>query len=243
MSAGGGESSTDGERWTDRLRLIRTAGADDYRASRFAQKLALVATLAWLAYEWGPGNEAVTPMIGAMVLSRSHAAAAVVATSLVTGVFTALQQLASGGTAAYAATTFPRLAETIYHQFNTDEKGQASRRPWVELPTGQRFLYAFSLGSSYAVFREAAVTRDVSFWRLVRVSARSAIISAVLVGVLGAAMGLLKWWADGTVAQPYVDVVLAVVGNPLVWIGILLVYVLVLWARSRFRRLKATPER
>lgn len=89
---------------------FRAAVAADFQFARWHRRLALVAVVGWLAYEWGAGNETLTPWILAKVISNTHGAVAIPATAIVGFAFTTLQQLASGFTALTGFSMFDRTA-------------------------------------------------------------------------------------------------------------------------------------
>lgn len=205
-----------------RVRKLIAAGSEDFKdkKSGVGQKLGLLATAGWLAYEWGPGNEAATPIVAGFVLDNSEGAMAPVATGIIAGTFTFAQQAASGSTAAYTASTFPRLASTTYTLFNEKEEGGIAHKPWKELPFRTRWFYAFMIGSTFGVVREAAVTPQGDNSRLYKTAGSSALITGGTVGAIGAGAGALKWAAEGTQFEPASDTAIHVMENPLTWLGV-----------------------
>lgn len=213
-------------------------GHEEFRRASVGQKLGLFTTGLFVAYEWGPGNEVVTPLIAGRVLTHTDGLASVIATSVVAGGFTAVEQIASGSTAAYAGSSFPRLAKTTYELYNEDN---GDRKPWKDSSFGKRFSYAFAIGSTFAVIREAAVTGKTEKGKLTRTAVSSAAISSTAVAALGAGAGALKMIPE--TAPEYVtkpaDIALTVIENPYTWLGLAAYYLTSPALMRRFGKNKA----
>lgn len=203
-----------------RVRKLWDAGKEDFKTAGLGQKLGLLAMAGWFAYEWGPGNEAVTPIIAGQVLNHTNGIAAPLATSAIAGAFTFVQQTASGVTTAYTESTFPKLAETSYKLFNEDEDGENKHKEWKDLPAATKFFYAFLIGTTWSVTREAVVTGNEDKAKLYRTALGSAAVAGTAVAGIGMAAGALKWKADGTSFQPYSDWIIDKMENPLTWLGL-----------------------
>lgn len=201
-----------------RVRKLWGAGKEDFKTAGLGQKLGMLAMAGWFAYEWGPGNEAVTPIIGGLVLNHTNGIAAPLVTGAVTGAFTFVQQAASGVTTAYTESTFPKLAETSYKLFNEDEDGEVKHKEWKELSNSTKFLYAFGIGTTFGVTREAVVTGGDKT-KLYKTALGSAAVAGVSVTGIAATVGAIKWGADGTKLQPYSDWLIDKVENPLYWLA------------------------
>jgi hypothetical protein len=208
--------------YVDRIKTLWSAMRADFIGAGVGQKLGLMGMVAFIAYEWGPGNEVATPLVGAQVLARTSGLTTVIATSLITGGFTFVEQMASGWTVAYTGSQFPRLNRTAY-ELTQDQEGNARYGAWDEISLGKRFAYAFYLGSTAAVIREGAVTGKTRFRELRRPAFGSAVITSSTIAVLGAVLGATKWACAGTPAQPYADVLVAIVSSPLTWLGLLVI--------------------
>ena len=59
---------------------LRACVADDLRRSTWWQRSLLLATVGWIAYEWGFGNETVTPWVLVRVVSSTSGLWSVIAT-------------------------------------------------------------------------------------------------------------------------------------------------------------------
>lgn len=204
-----------------RIRELAGAGSEDYAKSSFPQRLGLLATAAWITYEWGPGNEALIPIVASQVLKQSEDAMAPVATGLVSGLVAYTQQSLSGATSAYTASAFPKLSGTAYRLFNQPEdKATDKHSSWRDLPLWHRVGYSFLLGSTFAVAREATVTGNAERKELNKAAQSSARITGLSVTALGAFAGSSKWIADGTAYENGVDTTVEIAGNPLTWLGL-----------------------
>ncbi len=91
---------------------MRKAAAADFRDATWPQRLALAGMAFWLMYEWGPGNETVTPWLLAQVIAGTDSAWVIPLTAFVAFGFTAAQQLASGFTALAGFSTFERTSRS-----------------------------------------------------------------------------------------------------------------------------------
>ena len=119
------------------------ASKADFSTAGIGQKLGLLAMLGFIFYEWGPGNEIAAPLVGAQALAHTTGAAAVLVTSLAAGGFTLVEQLASGWTAAYTGSRFPRLNRAAF-ALTQDTSGAARYGGWSEIPFSKRFAYSFA---------------------------------------------------------------------------------------------------
>lgn len=100
---------------------FRTSVVVDYRASAWRRRLALAGVLAWLAYEWGPGNEAVTPWIVLRIIGSTNESAAVVPVATAVGFgFTLFQQTLSGLTALSGFSMFTQTTQSAWEYLSDD---------------------------------------------------------------------------------------------------------------------------
>ncbi len=202
-----------------RLKSLWHAGKEDYHTAGFSQKVGLLATAGWLAYEWGPGNETVTPYIAAAVLERTDGYSGAAVTAAVAGGFTFVQQTASGMTTAATVSTFPRLAGTACEFADSKSAKDPGDRSWKNLGKWRQFDYAFLGGSSFVVTREAAATGNTDATYLKKQAVRSAAIAGGTVAALGAGLDTLSQSAQGTSMENEADIVVDIASNPLTWIG------------------------
>ncbi len=186
----------------------------------------------WLGYEWGAGNESVTPWLLVRVISSTSGPESVVATGLVGFAFTVTQQLVSGLTTAAGFAMFDRTARATWKRLS----GRSSTETlnWSETGWGTRALLVFSLGTTAVILIQIAVTGEVGVRRHRTALVAAPVLLGSMVGTFGAAAAAMAWagrsvpaLADGT------DWVLRVLGNPLLWIGLLVVLVAVQTQRSK----------
>jgi hypothetical protein len=207
----------------EKFRSLREALGEDFKKSGPLQKLGLLTTAAWLAYEWGPGNETVTPIIGGHVINNVSGPAGMVKVAAVTAGFTFVQQTLSGTTLAATATQFPKAAKKTSELMKDEDQPELSAKPWKELPLSKRLLYAFTMGTTFVATREAGVTGEVGFKNNLKRVLGSAALCAAGVGVIGASVEAVDYYADDAPAliQEASDVGISVATSPLFWLGLL----------------------
>jgi hypothetical protein len=182
--------------------------------------------VSWVAYEWGPGNETFTPWLLAYVIAGTDSAWVIPLTALVGFTFTAAQQLASGFTALAGFSMFDRTARAAW----TRLRGQSSTVPgeWSRLGWGARSAIVFPLGTTSVALIQIMTTGEVGVRRHRRVIASSALLCATLVGLLGGmAAGLAHIGRNVPALEGTTDWILRVLGNPLFWLGLIVISVLV----------------
>jgi hypothetical protein len=195
---------------------------DDFGSSTGRQRVLLVATVGWIVYEWGFGNETVTPWILVQVVAATSGAWSVVAAAAVGFAFTLAQQLVSGFTAVYGFAMFRRTALAaelaLRSRLNRDPQG------WDRRGLLTRALIVYSLGTTAVVLIESTATGAVDPARQRAVAVRGAVLCATIVGVLaallatGVVVGRTVSWLVGPT-----EWLLRVLGNPLFWIGLLVI--------------------
>ncbi len=100
----------------DRPPGIRSSLVADLHDAPWRRRLLLLGVMVWLAYEWGPGNETVTPWLLARLLRDHEGGGAVALTVAVGAGFTAVQQLLSGLTALAGFAMFDRTASAAWRR-------------------------------------------------------------------------------------------------------------------------------
>ncbi|MCU1392949.1 MAG: hypothetical protein JWM34_1377 [Ilumatobacteraceae bacterium] len=214
---------------------MRRAFLADFGAASWARRLALVAVLGWLFYEWGAGNETVTPWLLAKIIKDTHGVVSIPITAAIGFGFTTLQQLASGFTALAGFSIFDRTAEAAWQRL----RGQNETAPgeWSHLTPIGRCALVFGLGTTAVSLVQIMATGKVG----VRRHAKAVVQSATLCGTLVAAIGALA----ATVAvvgrhfhslKKPTEWILRILGNPLFWVGLLLLGVVVGMLRRRLTR-------
>src|SRR5688500_2771992 len=120
---------------------LPSAVRTDLRTSNGMRKLALLGAVGWLIYEWGAGNETVTPWMLARVIGEVDGVAVVPAAALVGFVFTTLQQLASGFTALYGFSLFELTSRSAWARLTS--RRDAAPVSWHSLGLPGKCLLVF----------------------------------------------------------------------------------------------------
>jgi hypothetical protein len=184
--------------------------------------LALLGVVLWIAYEWGPGNETVTPWLLAQVIAETDSVWVIPLTALVGFGFTAVQQLASGFTALAGFSMFDSTSQAAWNRL----RGQSDNAPgeWSSLGWGARSAIVFPLGTTSVALIQIMTTGEVGVRRHRRVIASSALLCATLVGVLAAIAAALALVGRNVAAlEGATNWILRVAGNPLFWLGLIVV--------------------
>lgn len=202
-------------------RDLRSAIAQDLSSSGWPQRLLLLVSVAWLAYEWGWGNETVTPWLLVRVIDRSSGLASVLAAFAVGFTFTTCQQLASGFTTAAGFSIFPRFARVGWERLRGRLVGLP--RSWSDIGWPARVLLVFSLGTTAVVLIEMSLTGRVGVRAHRNTVIQAAVLCGFVVGVIGGTIAALLWAGRSNQATSDVtDVVFRVVGNPLLWVSLVI---------------------
>lgn len=211
---------------------MRRAIAADFRSSTWGRRIALIGVCSWLAYEWGPGNETVTPWVLVRVIGDNEGAGTIVWAAAVGFVLTIVQQLASGFTALVGFSMFERSAKASWRRLS--RHGSTPRLQWSQLGWGSRAAVAFGLGTTAVALIEIVSTGETGVRRHQRVVMSSAVLCAVLVAGLGAVGGALA--VLGRSIEPLratTDWMLRTLGNPLLWFVVVLVILMNQWMSAR----------
>jgi hypothetical protein len=225
----------------DRKPSIRQAAVADFRGATWRQRLALVGAMSWIAYEWGPGNETLTPWLLARVIAGTESAWVIPLAALVGFGFTAVQQLASGFTALAGFSMFDRTSRAAWNRLrgvSDTAPGEWSRLGWVA-----RSAIVFPLGTTSVALIQIMTTGEVGVRRHGRVVATSALLCAGLVGALGAIAANLALVGRSVPAlQGATNWILRVLGNPLFWLILIVVSLLARRLLTLGDRTDATNE-
>jgi hypothetical protein len=199
---------------------MRRSVGQDLAGSTWPQRILLLATAGWVAYEWGFGNETVTPWILVRVVSDTSGGWSVLATAAVGFTFTLVQQAISGLTAVYGFSMFGRTASTARRSL----RARLDREPrtWDEQRLGTKALVVFALGTTAVVLIESTTTGSVGYARQRRVVAQAAVLVASIVAVIGAVGATAVLIGRSVPAlESSTEWALRILGNPLFWIGLL----------------------
>lgn len=211
----------------EKMKDIGGSAREEFQGTNPYGKLILSALGVMTAYEWGPGNETLTPYIGGQAVDASDGIKGIAITAGITGGFTVAQQLASSWLTRKSVQQFPTVSDKIFSYTNTDPDDEELRfKQFDELPRIKKLLYPFTIGTSFVVGREAFVTGSTNEKEkeLKSVGRRSALIVggtvAVLAGTLDVADQIIP---NGTATQgilnvfktpyPYVAAIVGVMGR------------------------------
>ncbi len=210
---------------------FRSAVTTDFRGAAWSSRLALLALVGWLAYEWGAGNETVTPWVLAKVISNTRGVLAIPVAAGVGFALTTLQQLASGFTALAAFSIFDRTSRAAWDRLRT--RAETASGQWSTLSVPARCALVFAFGTTAVALIQVVSTGQVGVRRHGAVVMRSALLCGLLVSLLGGfAAGVAVVGRNVDSLSGPTHWILRVLGNPLFWIGLLLVGLVV----SRIRR-------
>jgi hypothetical protein len=112
---------------------LRSAIKTDFANAAWKQRLALAAVGFWLAYEWGPGNESVTPWLLVNVLGANDGAISIPITTAVGFAFTFAQQFAAGFSALVAFSMFELTAQAAWRAL---QRRESNLPQWDDLGWG-----------------------------------------------------------------------------------------------------------
>jgi hypothetical protein len=211
---------------------LRSAVAADYRASDWWRRLALLGVLFWLAYEWGIGNETVTPWLLANVIAQNDGVQAVLAAAAVGFTYTVVQQLLAGLTALAGFSMFDRTAKAAWSRLRA--RFATVPGEWSSLGLAGRAVLVWGLGTTAVALLQITTTGEVGVRRHRRAVVESAFLCGVLVAIAGASVAALAVGGRRVDAlEGPTEWLLRVLGNPLLWIGILVAGAIVHVVRGR----------
>jgi hypothetical protein len=194
----------------------------DLADSTWRQRALLLATVGWIAYEWGFGNEALTPWVLVRVVSATSGWWSVVATAAAGFAFTATQQFVSGHTAAAGFAMFRRTADALWRLLR--RRLDDEPRDWFRQSWAMRSLVVFTLGTTAVVLIQMTTTGQAGSRRLRAVVNQGAVLCGAGVGLIGAVVAAAVWVGRSVPAlESSTDWLLRILGNPLFWIGLLVV--------------------
>lgn len=206
---------------SSRRRLVG-AVSTDFRSARWHRRLALVAVVGWLIYEWGAGNETVTPWILAKVIKETNGSIAIPLTAAIGFGFTTLQQLISGFTALAGFSIFTRTSDAAWQRL----RGHNDTAPgeWSRLTLLGRCALVFGLGTTAVALVQITATGRVGVRRHANVVVQSALLCGTLVGCLGAVGASVAVLGRNVRSlSGATEWVIRILGNPLFWVALLLV--------------------
>lgn len=208
--------------YRERFRRLRKAGAEDFGRSGPLHKIGMIATAGIIAYEWGPGNETVTPIIAGIVINNTDGPKGILLSAGIAGAFTIVEQGLATTLMASTVSQFPELAKTSMELSGTDEDPVLRRKPWKELSRRKRLLSGFTLGASYVVPREAAITGNADFKQNLKVGLKSTAMTGGVVAAFAGGVDTIDQVTDNAPAavETIGDIAVTVVTHPALWLGI-----------------------
>lgn len=199
---------------------IRSVVSDDYATASTGRRLALVGVVIWLVYEWGPGNESVTPWLLANVIGQTSGIAVIPVTAAVGFVFTVLQQLASGFTALAAFSMFDRTATAAWNRLRRSSETVPGE--WTTIGWPARCVIVFSLGTTAVALVQVTTTGQVGVRRHASAVRSSALLCGTIVALIAALAAAFAYLGRKVSAlSGATDWILRILGNPLFWLGML----------------------
>ncbi len=203
----------------EKLRDIVSVAHEDLRSTNWRGKAIILGMIAMGAYEWGPGNETLAPIITGQSLDLADGLGGIAVTAIIGGGFVAGQQLLGGALARKNAQQFPSVAERAFSYMNDEEEEKTLKyKPFDDLSYFKQWLYAFSMGSTFVVSREALATEDSEDAELKHVSRKSSAISGSSVALLGTGIDIVNQRFDNNdLIQFGID---WGVKNPLFWVAL-----------------------
>ena len=202
--------------------LKRIVGAD-FRAASRTQRLWLTMTALWVAYEWGPGNETLTPWILARIIGRNHGIAVIPVTVVIGFAFTTAQQLASGLTALAGFSLFDRTSQAAWAKLKGSRASVLGN--WYGLSWWARCSVVFTLGTTAVALIQVMTTGEVGVRRHAGAVRSSAVLCGAIVGMIGGLAASLAYLGRRVhVLTRGTDWVIRILGNPLFWLGMLVVF-------------------
>jgi hypothetical protein len=218
---------------------IRSAIALDFREASGTRRLALVGVVGWLCYEWGPGNETVTPLVVANIISTHTGFVVIPLTMAMAFALTTAQQLMSGFTALAGFSLFDRTARAAWARLRRTTSAQGS---WDRLGPGGRVALVFGLGTTAVALIQIMSTGTVGVRRHASVICSSAFLCGTIVALISGVVAAVAFAGRGvTGVATATEWMLRILGNPLFWIGLLLLGAAAHLARRHVQRQHAAP--
>ena len=238
-------------------RTITHQGPKDPSASNMFQRVAVLARVAILdvreadltvkalvaglvlvtAYEYGPGNELITPLITGPLVRSSRDELGVIAATAVAFGSVAMQQILGAWLSRRVLLASPRTTSTIYDQLH--HQPDDAFLNFGQLSFWRRMSNSLFLGSTYNVIRESFLSDSADQRTLRDVGRASAFLAASIVGIIAAlAAGLAAAFPTNIV----VAAVITVVAHPLPWFGLAILALCLDIKRSRVSHSALRPR-
>lgn len=220
---------------------LRAAVTADFRASGPLRRFALCGVVFWLAYEWGIGNEVLTPWLLARVINDRPGLEAIPAAIVVGFAFTVLQQLLAGVTALAGFSLFHRTANAAWQRLGAQFGSIPGE--WSKLGLFSRSVLVFGLGTTAVALVQITTTGEVGVRRHGRAVTESAVLCGTIVGLVAGGVGALAVVGRQIeMLAPFTEWMLRVLGNPLFWLGLLVLVAMVNIVRQRASSSPVVPD-
>jgi hypothetical protein len=203
----------------EKIKDLGHIARENYKNASVNGKVVLGGLMIMTAYEWGPGNETLTPILGGQAVDSSDGLKGVAITAGITGGFTVAQQLTSSWLTRRSVQQFPDVSEKAFSFMNggSDLDDELRFKPFDKLPPTKKLVYPFLIGTSFVVGRESFVTGSTDDKELKNVGRKSALVAGLSVAAVAGTFDTLDQVVpDGSIAQG----VLNFFKTPIPWLGL-----------------------
>ena len=208
------EIKTERLSFKDKIKDILSTAKTEVKNATLGAKMLVGSLVAMTIYEYGPGNETVTPLITGPVIDSVNGIGGLALTTTIAAGSVISQQLCAGYLSRKVISSFPEVTDTIYKHISDDGDEFIGYR---ELPRSHRISNAFFLGSTYNVLREAAIKEEKNENELKSISRSSAFISGSAVGATAFSVDLInQTFPENSSVQFGIDVI----SHPALWISL-----------------------
>ncbi len=218
-----------------RFTRLRHAVRSDTKSMTLPKKALVFADLTMKAYEWGPGNETLTPFLAANLISEIDNPKDALVAGLVTGAFTTAQQATSAllttGVMEFAPLTTEELSKELKKISPHD-----NHKPYKELNPYVRFIYPFTLGSSFVALRERLLVKKDKLKDVLYPAIGASALVGTSVGAMTTLAGIGKLESVDTALETTVDKSIELAENPLLWLGTATVVMAYPYLKNRFSK-------
>ncbi|MEZ5341928.1 MAG: hypothetical protein R2706_10900 [Acidimicrobiales bacterium] len=203
---------------------LSVAAKSDIRAASGVRVLAVIVMLAWLAYQWGFGNDATLPTLVARATlavddgETARAGSLAVATGFGVGfLFTLVTQVIDVSIVILGFNQLPLTSAWI----SRSVRRRGWVKPFADMTWVGRWMLAYGVGTSAVLLvdrfaRNKTATDDQN--RIVGISLALSSISVGLVSALVVAVAVLALRFPQT--ERAGEIVIRVASNPLTWLGL-----------------------
>ncbi|MFZ1323846.1 MAG: hypothetical protein WAQ57_01655 [Candidatus Saccharimonadales bacterium] len=150
---------------------------------------AVASSGAFIAYEWGIGNEIVTPAVAGMAAEMADGLQGTALATAVSASLVFAEQFTSGAVTAYALGRAPRFTNWLNAKIanqteDVEAEEEAAPTSWENLNLKDRFDYTMALGATFAAAREKSLLPESSTRDVVKQVYNSAKIATISVAII-----------------------------------------------------------